>query len=205
MPAFRTRGHEMETGNAHCVDGMFFICSHDNVSIRAGAIGMGAFPVFRFFRLSDEGVRCDENGLFVGGAPLLAASPRPRGGVAWAARPADEQRHDLGSRYGFPVDVAAKREGLAGVARALEHGDLALAQVSALLLRFPDPPSLAKGARRAARRSSRGNWSRAAFSRRTGIRRNIREPASRRIPAGSRPRTTRRRRWPRTISSRGRR
>jgi hypothetical protein len=28
---------------------------------------MGAFPIFRFFRLSDEGVRCDENGLFVGG------------------------------------------------------------------------------------------------------------------------------------------
>ncbi|MGD0762836.1 MAG: hypothetical protein ABR929_06515 [Roseiarcus sp.] len=107
---------------------------------------MGAFPVLRFFRLSDEGVRCDENGLFVGGAPMLACSQRPGGGYAWAARPLDEQNRDLGARYGFPVDIAVKRIGMAGVARALEHGDLALAQISALLLRFPDPPSLAKGA-----------------------------------------------------------
>jgi hypothetical protein len=110
-----------------------------------GAIEMGAFPLLRFFRLSDEGVRCDENRLFVGGAPMLARSPRPGGGHAWAARPLDDQNRDLGARYGFPVDAGAKRSGLAGVARALERGDLALAQISALLLRFPDPPSLAKG------------------------------------------------------------
>ncbi len=107
---------------------------------------MGAFPLLRFFRLSDEGVRCDENGLFVGGAPMLVASPRPGGGRAWAARSTDEQNRDLRVRYGFPVDVAAKRGRLTGVASALERGDLALAQISALLLRFPDPPSLAKGA-----------------------------------------------------------
>lgn len=106
---------------------------------------MVAFPVSRFFRLSDDGVRCDETGLFVGGAPMLDRSPRPGGGHAWTMRPLDEQNHALGARYGFPVDSAAKHGGLAGVARALERGDLALAQISALLLRFPDPPSLVKG------------------------------------------------------------
>jgi len=106
---------------------------------------MGAFPRLRFFRLSDEGVRCDESGLFVGGAPILARSPRLGGGHCWAQRSPDDQNRDLRARYGFPIDVAAKRGGLDGVARALERGDLALAQISALLLRFPDPPSLAKG------------------------------------------------------------
>lgn len=106
---------------------------------------MGAFPLLRFFRLSDEGVRCDGRGLFVGDAPMLVRSPRPDGGHAWAARPLDELNRDLGARYGLPVDAAAKRGGLAGVAQALERDDLALAQIAALLLRFPDPPSLAKG------------------------------------------------------------
>ncbi|MGD1015408.1 MAG: hypothetical protein ABR863_03060 [Roseiarcus sp.] len=35
---------------------------------------MGAFPLLRFFRLSDEGVRCDEKGRFVGAAPMLDQS-----------------------------------------------------------------------------------------------------------------------------------
>jgi hypothetical protein len=105
---------------------------------------MGAFPLLRFFRLSDEGVRCDEKGLFVGGAPMLVRSPSPGGGHTWVARPLDELNRDLGTRYGLPIDAAAKRGGLAGVAQALEREDLALAQISALLLRFPDPPSLAK-------------------------------------------------------------
>src|SRR5208337_1135030 len=98
-----------------------------------GAIWMGAFPLLRFFRLSDEGVRCDGSGLFVGGAPMLTHSQTAHGRFAWAARPTDEQNRDLRARYGFPVDVAAKRGGMAGVARALEQGDLALAQISALL------------------------------------------------------------------------
>jgi hypothetical protein len=70
---------------------------------------MAAFPVSRFFRLSDKGVRCGEDGVFVGGAPMFASSPRPGGGFVWGLRPADEQNRDLGARYGFPIDVAAKR------------------------------------------------------------------------------------------------
>ncbi len=83
---------------------------------------MGAFPLSRLFRLSVEGVRCDENGLFVGGAPMLAPSPRPDGGLAWAARPAEDQNRDLGARYGSPVDAAAKRGGFGAIARSLERG-----------------------------------------------------------------------------------
>ncbi len=106
---------------------------------------MGAVPFMRFFRLADGGVQCGDDGLFVGSTPILRRSPRPGGG-GWAARPSDELERDLSACYGLPIDVAAKREGLAGVARALERGDVALAKIAALLLRFPDPPSLAKDA-----------------------------------------------------------
>jgi hypothetical protein len=106
---------------------------------------MDVFPASRFFRLSDDGVRCDRDGLFVAGAPMLVRSPRPGGGQVWAMRPADDQNRDLSARYGFPIDIAAKRDGLARVAQALNRGDVALAQVSTLLSQFPDPPSLAKG------------------------------------------------------------
>ncbi len=107
---------------------------------------MGAIPLMRFFRLSDGGVQCGEDGLFVGSTPILRRSPRPGGGASWAVRPSDELDRDLSARYGLPIDVAAKREGLAGVARALERGEMPLAKIAALLLRFPDPPSLAKDA-----------------------------------------------------------
>lgn len=107
---------------------------------------MGAVPVMRFFRLSEGGVRCGEDGLFVGPTPLLLRSSRPGGGDAWAVRTNDELERDLCACYGLPIDVAAKRPRMAEVARALERGDLALAKISALLLRFPDPPSLAKDA-----------------------------------------------------------
>lgn len=107
---------------------------------------MVAFPISRFFRLSDEGVRCDERGLFVGGEPMLVRLARPRGGYAWATRSADDQNRDLGARYGFPIDAAVKRGGFGAIARALELGDIARAHISALLLRFPEPPSLGKSA-----------------------------------------------------------
>jgi hypothetical protein len=105
---------------------------------------MGKFPISRFFRLNVDGVRCDERGLFVGGAPMLEHSARPGGREGWTPRPAAELNCDLEACYDFPVDASAKQGGLAVVARALERDDLALAQIAALLLRFPDPPSLTK-------------------------------------------------------------
>ena len=107
---------------------------------------MGGFPISRFFRLHVDGVRCDERGLFVGGAPALRRSLRLEGREGWAPRPPAELNRDLSACYGFPVDASTKRSGLAIVARALERGDLALAQIAALLLQFPDPPSLTKDA-----------------------------------------------------------
>jgi hypothetical protein len=59
-------------------------------------------------------------------------------------RPADELDRELGVCYGLPIDIAAKSRAIAGTARALENGEIALAQIAALLVGFPDPPSLAK-------------------------------------------------------------
>ena len=103
---------------------------------------MGAFARVRFFRLAEKGVRCDENGCFVGDVALLQCSS----GAIWSARPAEALDEELSALYGWPIEAAAKRGGLAGVAGALQRGEIALAKIGALLLRFPDPPALAKGA-----------------------------------------------------------
>jgi hypothetical protein len=105
---------------------------------------MDVFPASRFFRLSDEGVCCDQDGLFVAGAPMLVRSPRPGGEHVWAMRPTNDQNRDLSARYGFQIDIATKRHGVERVAQALNRSDVALAQISAPLLRFPDPPALSK-------------------------------------------------------------
>lgn len=97
-----------------------------------------------FFRLNVGGVHCDERRLFIGGAAMLERSSRSGGREGWAPRPAPALNRDLAACYGLPVDASAKRRGLTVVARALGRNDLALAQIAALLLQFPDPPSLTK-------------------------------------------------------------
>ena len=105
---------------------------------------MGSFPEIHFFRLADGGVQCGERGLFVGSTPMLRRS-RGRGDrETWFVRQSDELDRELSEAYGLPIDVAAKRDALANIAQALTQGDLALAQIAALL-RFPDPPSFSKG------------------------------------------------------------
>jgi hypothetical protein len=76
---------------------------------------------------------------------MLICSTRSGEGERWAARPTDELDRDLGACYGLPIDITSKLGGLATVARALERGDMPLATVAAVLMGFPDPPSLAKG------------------------------------------------------------
>jgi hypothetical protein len=105
---------------------------------------MGAISDIRMFRLSEEGVRCGYDGFFIGTAPMLVRAPRAGGGQGWIARPTEELDRDLSACYGLPIDVVSKRDGLAGVARALDRGEIVLAQIAAVLLGFPDPPSLAK-------------------------------------------------------------
>jgi hypothetical protein len=133
---------------AHFLDPVFSVCSNIKLALfpKARSTHLGAFASMRLFRLSDGGVQCGENGFFVGSTPMLVGSPRPGGGHFWAVRPSDELDCDLGAVYGLPIDVASKRDGLAGVARALERGEMALAKIAAVLLGFPDPPVLAKDA-----------------------------------------------------------
>ena len=73
-------------------DSLFALCSTalENVQVRARAGFMGAFPTERWFRLSEDGVRCDEEGLSVGGAAVLVRSPAHGGG--WAVRAAAEKK-----------------------------------------------------------------------------------------------------------------
>ena len=103
---------------------------------------MGALLITRFFRLSEDGVRCGADGLTVGPAPLL----RRAASGGWEVRPRDEAEAELTALYGLPIDLSGKQGGLATVAAALERGDAALAAIAAVLLGFPDPPGLAKDA-----------------------------------------------------------
>jgi hypothetical protein len=57
----------------------------------------------------------------------------------WETRDEHDVGGDLSRVYGFPVDVRAKMAGFGAVARALQSGNIAKAQVAALLLRLPDP------------------------------------------------------------------
>ena len=82
----------------------------------------------------------------IGPVALLRRAPQSGGREAWSRRPTEDLDRELSDLYGWPIDTGVKRDGLAGVARALDRRDLAFAKVSALLLRLPDPPSLAKGA-----------------------------------------------------------
>ena len=103
---------------------------------------MGALPITRFFHLSDDGVRCGADELYVGPTPLL----RRAASGGWAVRPLNEAEGELTALYGLPIDLAGKQGGLATAAAALGQGDAALAAVAAVLLGFPDPPPLGKEA-----------------------------------------------------------
>ena len=108
-----------------------------------GTILLG-FPFVRRFHLSEDGVACERDGLFVGGVPLLEIAARFGGRETWRVRPASQIEAELSACYGLPVDAASKAGGLESVARALSDGDLALARIAAVLLQFPDPPRLGK-------------------------------------------------------------
>jgi len=105
-------------------------------------------PAARTFRLSPGVISCERDGLFVGAVPLERGGLDGRDGL-WRVRPIAELNDDLSACYDLPVDVAGKAAGLAGVARALDRGDLALAQIASLGLQFPDPPELEKSDRTA--------------------------------------------------------
>ncbi len=104
----------------------------------------------RLFRLSDtigRGVHCNRDGLHVGSTPLLERVESAERGATLRPRSLAAIRDELSAVYDLPVAFAAKVDGLATVAGALDRGDLVRAQIAALLLGLPDPPDVAKSER----------------------------------------------------------
>jgi len=102
--------------------------------------------IFRLGRRPGEGVFCDADGLLVGEVALLERSSDLGDAQGWRPRPVADLNRDLSRCYGLPIEIKTKAGGLESVARALGRGDLAQAQMTALHLRLPDPPDLAKSA-----------------------------------------------------------
>jgi hypothetical protein len=67
------------------------------------------------------------------------------GRVKWRVREQFDLDRELTKSCRVGVDFSAKISGANAVARALTDGDLALAQIATLLLRFPDPPVSTNG------------------------------------------------------------
>ena len=109
---------------------------------------MFAMPGLRAFsvagRRDTDRVSCDVDGAFVGDIPLLERT----GAVysRWSARPLAELNKQLSARYRLPVDISTKAGALSLIASALNRGDLAMAAIAAVQMRFPDPPPLTKRA-----------------------------------------------------------
>ena len=60
---------------------------------------------------------------------------------AWTRRHEGELNRELSKLYRLPLDCERKGRALDKVAAALTNGELARAQIGALLLQFPDPPA----------------------------------------------------------------
>lgn len=101
-----------------------------------------------WFRLSAKrtgsGIFCSSDGLFVGDVPLLERVRQKNGAEEWQPRRTADSNTDLDKLFGLPIECAGKIAGIAAVARALNRGDIALAQMAALHLQIPDPPLLTK-------------------------------------------------------------
>jgi hypothetical protein len=102
---------------------------------------MGDLSFARCFRLRPGGVECDAGGLRVGDVALVA---RDANG-AWTRRDENALSRELSKLYGLPLDFGSRRRGVDAVAAALAKGEIARAQIAALLLRLPDPPASVGG------------------------------------------------------------
>ncbi len=93
----------------------------------------------RTFRLRAGGVECDADGLRVAGAQLLESVGVSSAVRNWRPLAQPEIDRILGRAYDARICASDMRRGLAAVAEALNKGELARAQIAALLLRLPDP------------------------------------------------------------------
>lgn len=102
------------------------------------------------FRLSPpgsgRGVSCDANGVFIGSIPLLRRA-KIHGRDRWEPRDNSDLSKQLSNRLGLPIDMSAKAGGIKAIANALNEGDVARAQIAAVLMGIPDRSPLTKGGR----------------------------------------------------------
>ena len=109
---------------------------------------MNIHPI-REFRLSPpgsgRGVSCDTNGAFIGSVPLLKRS-NIHGKDRWEPHNCQQLSKQLSSELGLPIDLSSKMGGLKAISNALNEGEVARAQVAAVLLAIPEPPPLRKSA-----------------------------------------------------------
>lgn len=102
--------------------------------------------MIREFRLSPpgsgRGVSWDANGAFFGTTPLLKQSS---GKDRWEPRDCNDLSEQIGKQFGLPIDFSSKAGGLKAISNALNDGNVARAQIAAVLLGIPDAPALSKG------------------------------------------------------------
>ena len=102
-------------------------------------------PATNPFRLAPvgegRGVSCDIRGCYIDNEPLLTRSRDANGRESWTVRPQAELEDVLSARYGHPIDMSAKVDGLAAVADALNRRDVFRAQLGTLALKLPHPPA----------------------------------------------------------------
>jgi hypothetical protein len=107
---------------------------------------MFAMPGLRGFSLTatreSDGVSCSADGVFIGDVPLLQLPDAENS--SWTVRSIAELNKELSARYRLPIDIASKAGALALIATAFNRGDLAMAAIATVQMRFPDPPPLAK-------------------------------------------------------------
>lgn len=88
------------------------------------------------------GLSCDDTGLSLGGACRLVSAGAERAGhSSYRARPLADINALLSVGYGATIDASDIYPMLNRIAEYLSRGDLALAKITALHLRFPDLPS----------------------------------------------------------------
>jgi hypothetical protein len=82
-----------------------------------------------------RGLRCDQDGLFLDGEPLLARDTQDR----FQPRPPSEIRKIFSDTYRVDADWASRIRSVDVVAKALNKSDVARAMMAAVLMKMPDP------------------------------------------------------------------
>lgn len=113
---------------------------------------------YLIFRLRSDAVDCDGNGLRIAGRDLLRREGRESSPLRYALLAIEEIEERLWQAYGCKVSAAGKLRGLQVVADALNRGEVARAQIAALLLKIPDPAPANSFPPTVAKRRHEGGW-----------------------------------------------